>query len=186
MKYLLIMIIFVSTLIYAETVEQSISKAKSEIQKGNIQKATDIMKKAIDDNPNSANAEAEYGLCLSQLAGKSNFLKAGMLSQKAFVHLNKALKIDPGNVNATLYRGILGVNVPKFMGKLNQAIKDLEYIQKNMDKTSIYIWFQIITFLLVILKIMKKKKRNQDSNSSYYRGKILNIINRQNRNMQNW
>lgn len=81
------MIVFVSTLIYAETAEQSISKAKSEIQKGNIQKATDIMKKAVDDNLNSENAEAEYGLCLSQLAGKSNFLKAGMISQKAFVHL---------------------------------------------------------------------------------------------------
>lgn len=41
------------------------------------------------------------------------------------------MKIDPGNVNATLYRWILGVNVPKFMGKLNQAIKDMEYIQRK-------------------------------------------------------
>ncbi len=124
----------VNTLIYAETVNEAITKAKSEIQKGQLESATKIMAKAVKDNPNSSDAEAEYGICLSQLAGKSNFLKAGMLSQKAFSHLNKALNLNPNNVNARLYRGILGVNVPKFMGKLSQAISDLEYIKLHFGQ----------------------------------------------------
>ncbi|MCD4819356.1 MAG: DUF2271 domain-containing protein [Candidatus Cloacimonetes bacterium] len=136
MKKILFIIIGLSSLLFAETVEEYISKSKVAAQSGNLKQATEIMETAIVEHPQSADAYAQYGLYLSQLAGQASFLKAGMLSDKSFKQHDKALEIEQGHMYATLYRGILGVNVPKFMGKLKQAIKDLEFVQKRYGKNS--------------------------------------------------
>jgi len=129
MKKMLIIILGLCSLLMAETVENYVTDSDAAAAKGNLKEATEILETGIESNPNSADLYAQYGLYLSKLAGQASFMKAGMLSDKSFKQFNKALKLDPNHQNATLYRGILSVNVPKFMGKLNQGISDLELIQ---------------------------------------------------------
>jgi len=129
MKKMLIIILGLCSLLMAETVEDYIANSNAAASKGNLKEATEILESGIEANPNSADLYAQYGLYLSKLAGQASFMKAGMLSDKSFKQYNKALKIEPDHVNATLYRGILSVNVPKFMGKLKQGISDLELIK---------------------------------------------------------
>ncbi len=136
MKKLLFLIIGLSSLLFAETVEEYMSNSQVAAQSGNLEQAAEIMKIAITEYPQSADVYAQYGLYLSQLAGQSSFLKAGMLSDKSFKQFEKALEIEQGHMYATLYRGILGVNVPKFMGKLKQAISDLEFIQNRYGENN--------------------------------------------------
>ena len=136
MKKLLFLIIGLSSLLFAETVEEYISNSQVAVQSGDLKQAVEIMKSAITEHPQSADAYAQYGLYLSQLAGQSGFLKAGMLSDKSFKQFDKALEIEPEHMYATLYRGILGVNVPKFMGKLKQAMNDLKFIQDRFGGNS--------------------------------------------------
>lgn len=129
MKKMLIVILGLCSLLFAETVEEYITSSNVAAAQGNLKEATEILETALEANPNSADLYAQYGLYLSKLAGQASFMKAGMLSDKSFKQFNKALKIDSDHVNAILYRGILSVNVPKFMGKLKQGITDLELIQ---------------------------------------------------------
>lgn len=129
MKKMLMIIFSLCSLLFAETVEEYISSSNTAAAQGNLKEATQILETALEVNPESADLYAQYGLYLSKLAGEASFMKAGMLSDKSFKQFNKALKLEPEHVNATLYRGILSVNVPKFMGKLKQGIADLELIQ---------------------------------------------------------
>ena len=177
MKKLLFLIIGFSSLLFAETVEEYMSKSKVVAQSGNLKQATEIMETAVVEHPQSADAYAQYGLYLSQLAGQASFLKAGMLSDKSFNQHNKALEIEPGHMYATLYRGILGVNVPKFMGKLKQAISDLEFIQNRYGENN-QIYLTSCYYLgLGYLKNKEQEKAKSNfkfivmygKNSSYYK-----------------
>ena len=131
MKKILLIVLGLCSLLFAETVEEYIASSNAAATQGNLKEATEILETALEANPDSADLYAQYGLYLSKLAGQASFMKAGMLSDKSFKQFNKALKIDDKHVNATLYRGILSVNVPKFMGKLKQGIADLELIQNK-------------------------------------------------------
>jgi len=55
-------------------------------------------------------------------------------------YLDKAVEIDPEDIETRLLRGIMGVNVPEFMGKLEQAKNDFEVIlqiyNEKPDKVS--------------------------------------------------
>ena len=177
MKKLFLLIIGLCSLLFAETVEEYMSKSQVAAQSGKLKQAAEIMKSAITEHPQSADAYAQYGLYLSQLAGQASFLKAGMLSDKSFKQHDKALEIEPGHMYATLYRGILGVNVPKFMGKLKQAINDLEFIQNRYGgNTQIYL---TSSYYLGLGYLKNKEQKKAKSNfkfivmygkdSSYYK-----------------
>ena len=127
--FILLVIVSLAAILMAENVEDIITKAKASAGEGNLVESIAILEDGIKQHSNSADLLAEYGLYLSQRAGQVSFLKAGMLSNKAFKQLDEALKIDQDNINARLYRGILAVNVPKFMGKLKMGLADLEDIQ---------------------------------------------------------
>ncbi len=129
MKRLIVILLCLSSILWAESVDTILKKSDDAANSGDLEAATEILKAGIEEHTDSADLYAQYGLYLSQQAGNASFLKAGMLSDKSFKILDKALEIDPEHRNAILYRGILAVNVPKFMGKLNQGIEDLEHIQ---------------------------------------------------------
>ncbi|MDP8220836.1 MAG: DUF2271 domain-containing protein [Candidatus Stygibacter frigidus] len=114
----------------AANIHDEISLAEAEAAKGNLKEATSMMKEVVNTHPESADAYAQYGLYLSQRAGQESMMEAGMLTNKAFTQFNEALVLEPGHVKALLNRGILGVNIPKFLGKLKQGIADLENVQK--------------------------------------------------------
>ncbi len=129
MKNVFIVLFSFFTVLFAQNIEEIIANAEKLANEKNLVEAIEILENAIIANPQSADLLAEYGLYLSQRAGEVSFLKAGLLSTKAFKQLDKALEYDPNHIKARLYRGILAVNVPKFMGKLKLGIKDLEKIQ---------------------------------------------------------
>ena len=138
-KYLIVLILNVSVL-FAADLNTSINQAKQKALKGNYKDAVEIMKNAVEEYPDSASAHTYYGMYLTRRAGEVSFMKAGAVSSKAFKQLDIALKINPNDINARLYRGILSAHVPKFMGHLNQGIKDLKEIkQKYPNNEALYL-----------------------------------------------
>ncbi|HPR17670.1 MAG TPA: DUF2271 domain-containing protein [Candidatus Cloacimonadota bacterium] len=131
MKKVLIILLGICSLLLADTIDETIIKADQTASTGNLKEAVQLIENALKENPDSADLLAKYGFYLSQLAGQASMMEAGMLSEKAFQQFDKALALHPGHLNATLNRGILAVQVPKFMGKLKQGIKDLESIRSQ-------------------------------------------------------
>jgi tetratricopeptide (TPR) repeat protein len=129
MKKVLIIVCSLCALVYAQSVQEIITQADECMSQGEYTAAAELLQQSIEANPNSADLLALYGICLSKQAGSSSMMKAGMLSEKAFKQFDAALKIEPQHMKATLYRGILSIQVPSFMGKLHQGIKDLEHIR---------------------------------------------------------
>ncbi len=134
------MIILSISLLFAADLKTEILQASEKANAGNFKDAVEIMKKAVEAYPDSSAAHTVYGMFLTRRAGEVSFMKAGTLSSKAFKHFDIALGMNPEDINARLYRGILSTHVPKFMGKLKQGIKDLEMIkQKHADKEGLYL-----------------------------------------------
>jgi tetratricopeptide (TPR) repeat protein len=57
----------------------------------------------------------------------ADYEEAGRLMMLSFEKLDKAVKLDEENPRAWLYRGIMGINVPGFLGRLEAGISDLEH-----------------------------------------------------------
>lgn len=129
---IIIIIVFVAMNIFASTAEEYINSARS-LENSNISKAVEIMEEANDKYPDNADVLSVYALMLSRQAGQVNFLKAGMISSKAEKTFEKALTLEPNHKNAILWRGILRVNLPKFLGKLDKGIADLEKTFSKAD-----------------------------------------------------
>jgi tetratricopeptide (TPR) repeat protein len=118
-----------ATLVSAETLDQYVEKASGYREAGALDEAAAIMKEAIAEHPDSAIAYAYLGLYRGMQAGATdNFMEAGRLSTESFELLDRAVELDPRHPRARLYRGIMGVRVPEFLGKLPGAIEDLETI----------------------------------------------------------
>ncbi|MFC1898086.1 DUF2271 domain-containing protein [Candidatus Cloacimonadota bacterium] len=132
-KIIFVLLMITSVCLFGESIEESITRSNELANAGELEEAVEILETANIDNPNNPDILTELGNLYSKQAGStSNFLKAGKLSGQAFSMMDKAIKIDPAHINAHLYRGILGANVPAFMGKLQQAEADLLFIQKNV------------------------------------------------------
>ncbi len=119
----------ISSSIASESADQLIEKAHQVSRAGNVDSAIVIVEQVINRYPNHAAAWASLGIFKGMKAGKAtDYTEAGRLSFEAFSHLDKAVELDPTSVKARLWRGILGVKVPEFMGRLEQAVADLEFV----------------------------------------------------------
>ncbi len=123
-RILIIILVFTSMNLFSKTAEEYISSA-FKVESSDIFKATEIMEKASEEYPENADVLSVYALMLSKSAGQVSFLKAGMISSKAEKTFNKALEIEADHKDAILWRGILRINLPKFLGKLDKGIADL-------------------------------------------------------------
>jgi tetratricopeptide (TPR) repeat protein len=120
-----------ANVVQGKTLEGYIKKAKDYQNSGKLEQAEKIMEKAVKEYPGSSNAYAYSGLYTGMQAGETNnFIKAGMLVSESFKKLDRAVSLDSLNPLARLYRGLMGVNVPEFLGKLERGIKDLEFVVK--------------------------------------------------------
>ncbi len=122
---LIIFIVLLAMNLFSKTAQEYIDSAFV-LENSDIFEATEIMEKAVEEYPENADILSVYGLMLSKSAGQVNFLKAGMISSKAEKAFNRALELEADHKDAILWRGILRVNLPKFLGKLNKGIADLE------------------------------------------------------------
>jgi tetratricopeptide (TPR) repeat protein len=113
-----------------------IKEAKNNKNSDKIEEAVKLTEKAAKEYPDSSNAYAYLGLYTGMMAGETqNMALAGTLTFKSFGQLNKAVLLDSLNIIARLHRGIMGIKVPEFLGKLDDAVKDLEFIIKICQKT---------------------------------------------------
>lgn len=113
----------------AKPLDNYIAEATKLQQAGDLIQALAVLEAADKEYPASADVYAFKGLYTGMKAGTTqNIMEAGQLAGEAFTLLDRAVAIDPLNVNARFHRGIMGVRVPQFMGRLDGALEDLEAV----------------------------------------------------------
>jgi tetratricopeptide (TPR) repeat protein len=124
-----LLVVSAAAAVTGKTFEDYITEATGHGESGDLEQATAVIEKAIEEYPDSAVAYAYLGLYRGMQAGQADdFMEAGRLSPESLKMLDKAVTLDPDNTRARLYRGLMGVKVPEFMGRLDGAITDLEFV----------------------------------------------------------
>jgi len=149
---IVIALFFVWQIGFTQTLDDFISKAENLNQTGDVEGASKVMEEAIQKFPENSTAYSYLGLYRGMQAGQTqNFMEAGQLVGISFDMLNKAVELDPNNPIARFNRGLMGVKVPPFMGKLDEGIQDLEILVKmhkeNPGKVSPDLVVQAYDFL---------------------------------------
>ncbi len=137
-------VLLLSATAIAKTVDEYVAEAEALRDGGDARAAFELLGEGMAAYPDNALVQAHLGLCRGRLAGEAanagNLPEAGTLLTEAFTFLDKGVELDPDNPTTRLYRGLMGVNVPVFFGKTNQALDDLEYLialhEKNPDAVS--------------------------------------------------
>ncbi|HVP58831.1 MAG TPA: DUF2271 domain-containing protein [bacterium] len=118
-----------ATCTLAKPLDSYLSEAAKLQQSGNLTQAVATLDAASKEYPDNPNVLALMGLYKGMQAGATqNVMEAGQLANESFALLDKAVTIDSLNVNARFYRGLMGVKVPAFMGRLDGAVRDLEMV----------------------------------------------------------
>jgi len=125
----------------SQTLEEYVKKAEDYQKSDKLEQAAKVMEEAVAKYPGDSAAYSYLGLYLGMQAGRtSDFMEAGRLVQRSFEMLDKAVSLDPRNPLARYHRGLMGVNVPEFLGKLEDGIKDLECLieisEQSPDKVA--------------------------------------------------
>jgi len=114
------------------------------IDANNYEEAEKVLKDAINLDPSNVKAYKWLAEALGGIAEKGYDEKiyedTGYRTNLAFEVmrvLDKAVTVAPEDVEARLMRGIIGVQMPFFVGKLEQGIDDLNKIIKNDAPDSI-------------------------------------------------
>jgi tetratricopeptide (TPR) repeat protein len=167
--FIIISVMFFALAIQAKTLKDYIEEAKTNQNSAKTEEAANVMEKAVKEYPDSSNAYAYLGLYTGMRAGETqNMALAGELAFKSFSQLDKAVLLDSLNLIARLHRGIMGIKVPTFLGKLDSGIKDHEFIvkmsQKSPEKVPNELLLQAYNFLG---EGYKKNKENDKAISAW-------------------
>lgn len=102
-------------------------KAMQLFQSGQTQAAADALRILAEVQPENIEVLTYAGIAVGSLAGEAqqDYMAAGRLALESFGFLDRAVNLDNRHVKARLYRGLMGANVPPFLGRLDQAITDL-------------------------------------------------------------
>ncbi|MBN1153633.1 DUF2271 domain-containing protein [candidate division KSB1 bacterium] len=126
--------LLVANTLIAESVESYVKKAEGFNQQGKLDEAINVVKTGLTEYPEDAFLTSYLGFYTGMKAGRTeNYMEAGRLVQEAFTLLDKAVQAMPDNYLPHFHRGILGVNVPAFLGKLDTGVKDLEFIVNRAE-----------------------------------------------------
>ena len=108
------------------SVEDYVAEASRHGDAGELKEAVELLAQALQEHPASSDIHAHLGLYTGMSAGRTaDYMEAGRLSARSFELLDKAVSLDPRSPQAYLFRGIMGVRVPKFLGRLDEGINDL-------------------------------------------------------------
>jgi len=121
----------------AKTATEYIAEAQALANGGKLTEAITLLKQAAAEHPASSDVYAYLGLYVCQTAGQqgANYVEAGRLVTEGFGYLDKSVELGPENPTGYFYRGIMGVNVPVFLGKLPTGIADLKKVVAVHEKT---------------------------------------------------
>lgn len=136
-KFAMLLILFLSAQLgFNQTLDEFIQKAEKYNQSGELEQAAKVMEEAINNYPDNSTAYSYLGLYRGMQAGRTqNYMEAGRLVGIAYEMLDKAIAIDPNNPIARFHRGLMSINVPPFLGKLDEGIQDLELLVKMHEKS---------------------------------------------------
>ncbi len=166
----LFMVMTISLFGGTRTVQEFIEEASQLEKKGQLKEATEIMERANAIYPDQAEIYAKWGILVGKQAGNTqDFLKAGEFSFQSFQLLDKAIILEPANINARLYRGIMGANVPDFMGKLDQSVQDFNFILEKCQPIS----NELNMTVLYYLGITHEKKGEYEKSLEYFKAVAL-------------
>ncbi|MFA4948303.1 MAG: DUF2271 domain-containing protein [Candidatus Krumholzibacteriia bacterium] len=114
----------------AKTATVYISEAQALADGGKISEAIALLKQAAVEHPASADVYAYLGSYVGQTAGQqgANYTEAMRIMGESYGYLDKAVELGPENPIGYFYRGIMGVRVPVFLGKLPGGIADLKKV----------------------------------------------------------
>ncbi|MBN2620173.1 DUF2271 domain-containing protein, partial [candidate division WOR-3 bacterium] len=118
------------------TVEEYLGEADERMSLKAYDGAIEILEQGIKEYPESSALYTKlgvfYGIKVQMINDYSNIFKAIL---GVFDLWDKALDLEPGNMEARFQRGVWGVNVPKFLGRIEQGILDLDTIIKILHQS---------------------------------------------------
>lgn len=105
----------------------SFEEALHLFESGQTQVAAETFRALAETDSQNPDVLAYAGIAVGSLAGQAqqDYMAAGRLAMESLGYLDRAVNLDARHVKARLYRGLMGVNVPAFMGRLDQGITDL-------------------------------------------------------------
>jgi tetratricopeptide (TPR) repeat protein len=116
-------------IVQCKTVDEYLSEAEDYNNAGKLEDAISTMEEAVKEYPNNSMAYTNLGNFIGmQVQRMSDFSKITEVIDRAFLMWDKAISLDSLNLIARHYRGAWGVSTPKFMGKLEKGISDLEFL----------------------------------------------------------
>lgn len=120
-----------------KTLDEYVNEAEDSKNVGKLEEAINIMKEAVGEYPNSSMAYTHLGIFISaQMQRMTDFAEMGKVLERAFKMWDKAISLDSYNIVARNYRGNWGVSIPKFMGKLEKGIADLEFLVNIFEQST--------------------------------------------------
>jgi tetratricopeptide (TPR) repeat protein len=132
----LVVVLALAPGVLAKTMDDYITEATGYQRAGDLARAVEVIETALKEHPDNAAGYAHLGFYKGMQAGATqNFMEAATLSSESFAMLDKAVALDSLSVDARYYRGLMGVKVPEFLGKLDGALADLELVLKIRDKS---------------------------------------------------
>jgi len=122
-----------------KSLEDYIKEAETLKKQGELRPAIAVMQKAVADYPQESNAHLQLGLAWGELGSKSSetgdFMTAMEGINKGFDGFDKAVELDPQNIEALFNYGAWGINVPGFFGKLDLGVQNLEKAIALLEKS---------------------------------------------------
>jgi len=113
----------------ADPVAESIGAARQALAESGPAAAVAAMEPVVADHPDDPRAHAWLGWFHGIMAGQatgSDWSEAGRLVGVAFEHLDRAVELDSAGPDGRYFRGVLGIQVPDFFGRLESGVTDLE------------------------------------------------------------
>jgi tetratricopeptide (TPR) repeat protein len=161
---LVVLGIAVAGTVGAREVDDYIEEARGLQQSNQTEKAMEVMQAAVEEHPGDSNANAYLGLYTGMAAGRTtDYAEAGRLVTSSFEHLDEAVALDPDNILARYFRGIMGVSVPDFLGKTEAGVRDLRFVvaAREADPESVSDDTFIQGLNLLGRALMKQGRRDQ-------------------------
>ena len=120
-----------------KTLDEYVNEAEDYKNAGKLEEAISTMEEAVGEYPNSSMAYTHLGIFISvQVQRMPDFAEMGKMIERAFLMWDKAISLDSYNIVARNYRGSWGVSVPKFTGKLEKGIADLEFLVNIFEQST--------------------------------------------------
>jgi len=125
-----------ANVVQGKTLEEYIQLAQKHQKSGYLQEAIMTMEEAVKEYPESSDAYAQLGVLLGTKAQRTKgFTEVFEIIARAFEMWDRAIVLDPNNFTARFHRASWAVEVPKFLGMLDQGIEDLEFIIQALEQS---------------------------------------------------